>query len=592
MLNRYYEDELARLKDLAVEFAAANPALAPMLSGRSTDPDVERLLEGVAFLTGMARQKLSDEFPEFIQELAALLFPHYLRPLPATSLVVFERRGALTETVNVRAGIELASVPVDGTACTFRTTQSVDVHPLALTSRLLESSGGPPTVQLDFSLQGVDLSRWSTSSVRLFLSQGYADASKLLMLLSTEVATVRVRATVADSPSIELGASALQATGFDADLIPYPAHAFPGFRQLQEFFVQPEKFLFVDIVGIDRLPRSRATGFSVSIELKRIPSWLGELDDDLFALHIVPVINLFSHHADPISLDHRQSEYRVLAEGSNKRHYQVHSIDRVTSYRQGDARQREYRAFGVLGRADDRMTFDAVRTSARLDAVESDDSLVYRTSLRPGSVAQDPEIYLSFAYPRNATPQAETLSIELTCTNRYLPESLRYGDIRVATSTSPERLSFRNIRPMTPAVNPPLGESLRWRILGHTALNFFSLADAANLRSLLSLYVFSERQEQGNEAANRRRIAGIKGLVVTQETRMFGRRILRGQHIRMQCQLDHFAGIGDMFVFGSVIDRFLGAYAAINTFTRFELEDIFSGEIFKWTPRLGQQTLL
>jgi type VI secretion system protein ImpG len=68
--------------------------------------------------------------------------------------------------------------------------------------------------------------------------------------------------------------------------------------------------------------------------------------------------------------------------------------------------------------------------------------------------------------------------------------------------------------------------------------------------------------------------------------------MLRGQLIRVRCETDHFAGAGDLYVFGSVLDRFLGAYASINTYTRFELEDIFSGEVFRWTPRLGQQALL
>lgn len=597
MLNRYYEDELAKLKDLAVEFARANPALAPMLSGRSTDPDVERLLEGVAFLTGMARQKLSDEFPEFIQELSTLLFPHYLRPVPATTLVVFERRGALAETAHVPAGAELASVPIDGTTCIFRTAQPVDVHPLTLASRLLSGDGRTPTIELDFTLQGVDLSRWQTSSMRLFLSGGYAEASKLLMLLATEVASIKLGGgSGANAWSMELGTQALQPAGFDTELIPYPSHAFPGYRSLQEFFVQPEKFLFVDLSGLDRLAGRTGTSFTVSIALRRVPAWLGELGEDTFALNVTPVINLFSYHADPITLDHRHSDYRVMPEGGNKQHYQIHSVNKVSSYRQGIAQQREYRPFGVLGHIGESSFGDAYGygdlEENRGRAPSAQDDLVYRTSLRPSAIGNDSELYLSFAYPPEAIPQTETLSIQLTCTNRFLPESLRYGDISEPTGSSPERLSFRNIRPLTPVVNPPIGESLRWRMLGHVALNFLSLADAANLRALLSLYVFSERQEQGHEAANRRRIAGIKELSVTREIRMFGRSTLRGQHIRMRCQLDHFAGIGDMYVFGSVIDRFLGAYTAINSYTRFELEDIFSGEVFKWTPRLGQQTLL
>ena len=75
MVNKDYQDELQYLRDLGKEFAAAYPAIAPMLAERGGDPDVERLLEGVAFLTGKIRQKLDDELPEVIHSVAALLFP-------------------------------------------------------------------------------------------------------------------------------------------------------------------------------------------------------------------------------------------------------------------------------------------------------------------------------------------------------------------------------------------------------------------------------------------------------------------------------------------------------------------------------------
>ncbi|MEE9556699.1 MAG: type VI secretion system baseplate subunit TssF, partial [Candidatus Adiutricales bacterium] len=88
---RHYQQELQNLKELAVEFSKAHPALAPMLSGQTQDPDVERLLEGVAFLTGMLREKLEDEFPEIIHGLLDLIFPHYLRPAPSTTMIALIR---------------------------------------------------------------------------------------------------------------------------------------------------------------------------------------------------------------------------------------------------------------------------------------------------------------------------------------------------------------------------------------------------------------------------------------------------------------------------------------------------------------------
>lgn len=54
----YYEDELAYLRDLGEAFGRANPAIAGLLSRQETDPDVERLLEGFAFLTGRLRERL------------------------------------------------------------------------------------------------------------------------------------------------------------------------------------------------------------------------------------------------------------------------------------------------------------------------------------------------------------------------------------------------------------------------------------------------------------------------------------------------------------------------------------------------------
>ena len=121
MFNRYYQQELFNLKELAQEFSRAHPALAPMLSGKTSDPDVERLMEGVAFLAGMLRQKLDDEFPEIVHGLIQLIFPHYLRPIPSTTVVSFTPRANLKESLTIPSGIEIASIPVEGTSCTFRT---------------------------------------------------------------------------------------------------------------------------------------------------------------------------------------------------------------------------------------------------------------------------------------------------------------------------------------------------------------------------------------------------------------------------------------------------------------------------------------
>lgn len=574
MFNRYYQDELNKLKGLAVEFSHANPALAPMLSGSSADPDVERLLEGVAFLTGLTRQKLDDEFPEFVQELANLLFPHYLRPIPSCTLVSFAPKGVQMEPINVPAGSKLDSVPVDGTPCRFRTCADVLVQPVTLAStRLVNGSGKAPQIVLTFALDGIDVSQFTASSLRLFLGNGYADASRMLLLLVNHVKSVGV--SVVGGDVCDLGGKALRHSGFDCELLPYPSQAFQGYRCLQEFFVQPEKFLFVDVLGLDKwVARTQGSRFELIFTLDQLLDWMPDVRDDSFMLNVTPAVNLFEHSADPVNHDHRSSEYRLMPEAANRLHYQIYSVDSVVGYQQGAAKERPYLPFGLL----------------RHDGTAA---LSYHTTLRAATVGRGSDVFLSVAYPPGDIPLPETLSVQITCTNRQLPEGLKLGDLCKPTSSSPDRMSFRNIRAMTSPLNPPTGEALLWRLVSHVSLNFLSIASAVNLRALLGLYVFSERQEQGQEVANRRRVEGIQEVTATRETRLVGRgSVLRGQQIRIKCRSDFFAGIGDMYLFGCVLDRFIGDYAGINSYTRVELEDAFTGAVFTWPPRLGLQPLL
>ncbi len=572
MLNRYYEQELANLRQLAVEFSRANPALAPLLSGAAADPDVERLLEGVAFLTGMVRQKIDDEFPEFIQELAQLLFPHYLRPVPCATLLSFAPKTKLSETAQVPAGTAVASVPIEGTSCVFHTCFDVAVHPLRLTGvQLREVPGMSPRLVLGFELSGVELGRFGEDSLRLLLGGSFSEASRLFLLLQRYVEEISVSAP--GGSALLLGPQALAPSGIDAALIPYPPQAYPGYRILQEYFILPEKFLYLDLSGLSAWTnRGSGNRFDVEIRLREFPEWAPEPGLQHFLLNTTPAVNVFPFEADPISLDHQRSDYRVAPSAGNRAHFEVYSIDEVTGFQQGSSRQVRYSPFGLF----------------RLDSEKA----AYRATLKPSALSLGSDVHLSVIYPPGEVPQAQTLSIRVTCTNGALPEGLRLGDISRATDTSPERLEFRNIRACTPHLQPPAGEALLWRLLSHLSLNYLSLAELGNLKALLGLYIFSERQDRGADLANRKRIEGLQAIEVAPESRLVGGIMMRGRHIRIRCDARNFAGQGDLFVFGCVLDRFLGCYTGINSYTRFELEDASSGERYQWPARLGQQPLI
>ncbi|WP_201491998.1 type VI secretion system baseplate subunit TssF, partial [Pseudomonas paracarnis] len=68
-LGSYCQSTLSALRQLGRRVSDRNPALAPFLAEAGQDADVERLLEGFAFLTARLRQKLDDELPELTHSL-------------------------------------------------------------------------------------------------------------------------------------------------------------------------------------------------------------------------------------------------------------------------------------------------------------------------------------------------------------------------------------------------------------------------------------------------------------------------------------------------------------------------------------------
>ncbi|MDY6951667.1 MAG: type VI secretion system baseplate subunit TssF [Thermodesulfobacteriota bacterium] len=577
MFNRYFQQELANLRDLGVEFSQAHPAVAPMLSGPTADPDVERLLEGVAFLTALLREKLDDEFPEIIHELIQLIWPHYLRPIPSTTTIAFTPKAMLKQSLEVPSGVHIASVPVEGASCLFKTCYDVEVHPMSLRdAAFVETSGRPPAIKLALELHGLRLSDWKPGALRLFLAGDYGGAADLYFLLRHHLTQILI-APLDGGNACSLAPDHLKPAGFalEEDLIPYPAHSFPGYRILQEYFVLPEKFLFLDLVGWERWQdRGEGSQFEVTFELHDLPFPAPRVKKEDVVLFATPAINVFPHEADPIRLDHRKTEYLVRPSASNVSQYQVYSLEKVVGFVQGTAEPRKYVPYDVL---------DPRNRSHP----------VYHKTVRRSPAKRGFDVYMSVAYPPEAGPPVpETLSIGLQCTNGPLPENLQVGDISVATSSSPEFVEFTNIRPPTMTVIPPLGTNLLWRLLSHLSLNYLSLARAENLQALLELYIFPESRDRTATLSNKRRIAGIDGIKAEASNRLVSGIMMRGREITLKMRQDHFASPGDLYLFGSILDYFFGSYASINTFTSLVIDEVMKGDHYRWPARVGDRPLI
>src|SRR5689334_24015486 len=114
MFSKYYLSELTYLREMGRAFGLANPTIAGLLVERGADPDVERLLEGFAFLTARIRERVDDDVPEMVHVLTDLLLPHYLRPVPASTVIEFTPQvKALRGRSTIPAGVEIGARPLD-----------------------------------------------------------------------------------------------------------------------------------------------------------------------------------------------------------------------------------------------------------------------------------------------------------------------------------------------------------------------------------------------------------------------------------------------------------------------------------------------
>lgn len=581
--NKYYQDELTFLREMGREFSQAHPEAAHFLAEGGADPDVERLLEGFAFLTGRIRQKLDDEFPEIVHALVSLLIPHYLRPIPPVSLVEFQPiRGMVRKPYRVAKGTEVASVPVDGTSCRFQTCFDLDLHPFHIDTVSLHSPmGGKTELRLRFAIEpGCPVSWSETGKLRFFLAGGPAEI--LYSYFRRYLVNIRISGASGQrsTDDIYLDPKSVEFSGFKEEeaLLPYPKNALDVYRVLQEYFIFPEKFLFFDLSGLDALQPFQGDAFGIDFIFSHPLDSSLKLSSENIRLYCTPAVNLVKIESEPIRVDHQRTEYRVSPAGLHPHHYEIYSIDRAVGWIQGSTQEIEYEPFYSFrfGRAD----------SAR-------QKTFYHSRVRDAVAHDGVDTYVSFVdSDQNVVlPATENVVFQLTCTNRVLCEKLRVGDIQVVTDTTPSVSRFANIARVTPGIRPPLEGDLYWRLISHLGLSSVSLSNAAAMRDVLELYNFPSFQNRQAGKANQLRMEGIVDVKRTPEQLLFRGVPIQGTTTRISLEESCFNNEGDMILFASILDEFFSQQVSVNSFSRLIVKGNTKGETFEWPPRIGRMRI-
>ena len=607
-LEEFYEHELFFIRRMAAEFARDRPRIADRLylkpgQQESGDPHVERLIESFAFLTARVRLKLEDEFPELTEALLGLLYPHYLAPIPSRAIAQFAldpAQGKPTDGFTIKRGSRLMSREIQGIPCRFRTAYPVTLWPVELMTTYMTAPFGSAArlpaaaantkamVRLELTLDpSLPWKAVNLDELRVFLHGDERTTHQLYELIFNHCTGVFVQEPGGKVNAL-LPADVVKEVGFGREegLLPYEPRSFLGYRLLTELFAFPQKFLFADITGLKAVA-SRATSQRIDVCLlldKADPTLESRVDRDTLRLGCTPIVNLFHHSAEPIRLTHAQTEYHVVPDNRHGRSYEIYSVDGITSTNVNTGEITEYHPFFACRHGREKESPTTYWYSKRVPSTLKND---------PGTEVWISLVNLNFD---PSHPADEVLSISTTCSNRDLPEKLGTSGGESWSFQLEGQAPIKRVEPLvlpTSTRRVPFGE-LRWRLISHLALNHLSITDgesgANTLRELLKLYDYN------NDRATSQQIAGIDSITSRRKTARItdGPAIgfCRGVEIDLAFDPEKYQGTGP-YLMASVLEKFVGLYATMNSFTRLRTHMRNAAEPFKvWPYRVGEQTIV
>jgi type VI secretion system protein ImpG len=609
-LLEYYERELGYLRQLGGKFAEKYPRVANRLlleADRCDDPHVERLLEGFAFLAARIHLRIEDDFPEITSALLGIVAPHYLRPIPSMTVVecqVDPEQGKQTAGQTMPAGTPLLTKRlVDGAPCRFRTAYPVDLWPFTASEcdwrqpeRLTGSVRVPGAVGvLRIKLEcarDVEFAQLNARRLAFYLAGESTVAHTLYELLSRNCIAILVRnPQQRDARTVAISTSRLRAMGFEEDeaLLPFPRRSFDGFRLLQEYFTFPEKFLFLELTGLEAIVEA---GCSSQAELLFFCSRFErpERSQDLevgvsartIRLGCTPVVNLYSQVAEPILVTHTEHEYRVIPNLRRQDKTEIHSIDEVmasNSVRRESTLVEPLYAYRYQTRkTGNRAYWHAVRRRNELG--EREPSTMHLALVDVDGVLTE--------------PNAEVLTVRCTCSDFDLPSRLPFGleDGDFAAEDFPAIRQIFALRRPTPSYDPPRAKGQLWRLVSQLSLNYLSIIEGGvgSLQEILRLHNFTDSSHLENQIGGITQVSSRPHFAIMQS--VYGDLPARGTRVEIEFDERQFVG-GSAYLFATVLDRFLGCYTSINSFCQLAARTNQRKEwLGEWPPKAGYKPLI
>ncbi|NQY21086.1 MAG: type VI secretion system baseplate subunit TssF [Campylobacteraceae bacterium] len=587
--NDYYRNELNALREDGAEFSKKNPGLSTYLSKPGQDPDVERLLEGFAFLTARLQQQMDKELPEVAHTLVQLLWPNYVRAIPSYCIVKYDAlKNSVNNEIVQRDTNLLSSKNSLETKVRFRTCYETEVLALNLNEVEYIQNGKESSLcmNLNMSTKG-SLFDMSFDKLRVFLAGSKFISKDIYLLMNQYVKSIEINILDDEDEildTVNINKNSIEPVGFSSNekLAPYPLNVFDGYILLQEYFCYPDKFLFVDICNLnqikslseDILQKSRKISIQINFSSKLSSNEIPKTSD--FALYCTPAINIFQSDAVPIRKDETIDEYLIVPSDIKKEHSEVFSVQSVRGW---IAKKNIYDTYSLF------------------ESFDHGDSEYYSLRVKLSSSGEDLKTYMRFSSNdglyEDVNSSSAIVSVDILCTNKnYANNNLLLNDLSQTDPLSASaHLKFNNITIPSPSYVPPISGDFLWQIVSNMSLNYLSLNNVEALRTIIATYDFVGANDIKQKENTSMILSGIKNISYKSAEMMDKGLPIRGIEITLLIDASKFSSLGDVYMFCSVLNEFLSLYGNINSFHKL-IVDVENQDTFTWKHKLGSRSII
>ncbi|WP_024594498.1 MULTISPECIES: type VI secretion system baseplate subunit TssF [unclassified Pseudoalteromonas] len=568
-MQQYFDAQMRLLTQAGKQFARFYPEHAGMLNIdalKDRDPHIERLLEGVAYLTAHTQKRLDESVPEVSEQVLRQLCPILLSYYPSSTVVQFKPKLAMQKTHSISKGLQLnpPKAKADNKKIIFSTTHGLDVVPLDVEHVRYQEShlGAELRIGLKFVCQG-ERSNFDLSKLNFYLRGDTPLCSALFQLLKTpnKQAELDFGANHFEFNK-KLKAKGCSATYLDIDgaLLPSAAKSHPGYALLLDYFNAKDRFYFLTFDGLkdEEFPEHIDRFEIVFRGDNKLPPG-HQLSKENILINCVPAVNLFSQAAEPIKIEPNRTDYMISADQARFDHVFSYTVD------------------AVAGR--NSITGQSYDYTPRYQSVFEDEKKLF-TVLTKDVGAAAPTHYLQL--PFNLEDEKETLSVDLTSFNAGWPRQLlQEGDLNEGGKDMPSIVEVKNvIRPTNYLACP--SQPKHWQLISLLNVKFSQITQVTELKRLLVLFDWS------NKAENRLRIESILKITATPISQIKRGIFIKGVDVLIDIDESKFVGDADLYHFCNVLHEFFLMYAPINESVQTRVNAIPSYKSWSWDIEPGK----